>query len=127
MCPDTSHIVQAIHNDSQYTVGAAAALVHLGLCNRPVALPNVHDIQHILGASNFDLRSTHAHSAAPALGLYILGSLCNAPLVWYVIIYRINQSAFKLGLREMGLQRMLCERCKEVDPFCRNAACNIHM
>ena len=103
MGPDACHIVEAIHNDSQYTVGAAAALVHLGLCNRPVALPNLHDVQHILSASNFDLRNTHAHSAAPALGLYRSGTFCDAPSVWCVITYKMHQSAFKRCLCGVGL------------------------
>ena len=103
MCPDASHIVEAVHNDSQDTVGAAAALVHLGLCNRPVALPNLHDIQHILGASNFDLRNTRAHSAAPALGLYRPRSFSDAPLIWYVIMEKMHQSAFKRCLCGIGL------------------------
>ncbi len=103
MGSDACHIVEAIHNDSQYTVGAAAALVHLGLCNRPVALPNLHDVQHILSASNFDLRNTHAHSAAPALGLYRSGTFCDAPSVWCVITYKMHQSAFKRCLCGVGL------------------------
>jgi len=123
MCPDASHIVEAVHDDSQYTVGAAAALIHLGFCNRPVALPNLHNIQHILSASNFDLRNTHAHSAAPALGRYGSGSFCDVTLVWCVITYKMHRSAFKRCLSGIGLQRMLRKRCKEMNPLYCNAAC----
>lgn len=44
MRPDACHIVEPIHNDGQYAVGATAALIHFGLCNRPIALPYLHDI-----------------------------------------------------------------------------------
>lgn len=107
MGSDASHVVEAVHNDSQYTVGTAAALIHLGLCNRPVTLPNLHDVQHILGASNFDLHNTHAHSAAPALGLYRPGSFRgdhggNAPK----------------GLQALPLWswtvKLLCKRCNNI-------------
>ena len=56
MCPDASHIVQAIHNHGQHAVGAAAPLVHLGLSNRAVALTQLHHFQHILCACHLDLQ-----------------------------------------------------------------------
>ena len=54
-----SHIVEAIHNDSQDAVRSATPLIHLGLSNRPVALPYLHNIQHILRASYLDLQQAH--------------------------------------------------------------------
>ena len=59
MSPDASHIVQPVYNDGQNAVGAATALIHFGLSYRSVALADVHDIQHILGASYLDLRSAN--------------------------------------------------------------------
>lgn len=56
VCSDARHIVQAVHNDSQHTVGPAAALVHFGLCNRAVALAQLHDLQHVLCAGHLNLQ-----------------------------------------------------------------------
>ena len=64
MCSDASHIVQPIDNDGQDAVGSTAPFIHLGFSNRSVALPDLHDIQDILGAGDLDLQTRLVHMIA---------------------------------------------------------------
>jgi hypothetical protein len=50
MCAGSGDVIGSINNDSEHTVAAGAAFIHLCLCHSPVAGPDLHDFKHILRA-----------------------------------------------------------------------------
>ena len=47
----------AVHDDGEHGVGAAAALIHLGLGHRPVARADLHHLQHFFSTPHIHLRA----------------------------------------------------------------------
>ncbi len=54
------HVVDAVHDDGEHRVAAAAARVHLGLCDRAVARAQRHHRQHLLAARHRHLPRARA-------------------------------------------------------------------
>ena len=118
-------VADAIHDDGEHAVRAAAALIHLSLCHSPIPCPDIHHPHHLFTAAHIDLRESSGLMWTPLHHIHgckvsakVDGTQCTASV-------SLQVTAMKLAIQQLlstprhphgdlGMRAVIQEKMNEV-------------